>query len=421
MVPASCLPTPESDLCRLVVLESSNCWMAELDCDTALTVIGLVSEDPSNWAEAMSVWPRYRTPAVCEFASNLLFAETERETALKALLDAEAWVVIDFESKRVLSGGAFQELGPDAALAMVIDDRGKQHSPLSIHLPPWWELHEGVLVDSVNQPRQSSIHKPHVNRDVLYGDVFLADIAARILQTIESDGWPNGKAGWDEQEVYSFTVAVHRDWLMTPREDLGGRTPRDLLHGAIEWSDRVTQGQQFRFADDAPLVAAPDDWEGFATAPVGSQEMCMYFDLCREVISAGWKWVESEDGKLARHTHEAALSRLPQFLRNVKEAWLSSPFEGGASPSYIIECDRRRVPYAAGVAIEGIEAVVPEQHNTNCECPICEMMADGMFGVMFNSIDGHHLELDNEFAFSMHATREAWEEEQREFAESELS
>ncbi len=45
------------------------------------------------------------------------------------------------------------------------------------------------------------------------------------------------------------------------------------------------------------------------------------------------------------------------------------------------------------------------------------MMADGMFGVGFTGLDGHHLELDDEFAFSMHETREAWEQEQREFAE----
>ncbi len=37
-------------------------------------------------------------------------------------------------------------------------------------------------------------------------------------------------------------------------------------------------------------------------------------------------------------------------------------------------------------------------------------MYDGMFGVGFTSIDGHHLELDDEFAFSKCETREEWEE-----------
>ena len=59
----------------------------------------------------------------------------------------------------------------------------------------------------------------------------------------------------------------------------------------------------------------------------------------------------------------------------------------------------------------------PEEHVIDCDCPICLAMADGLFGVGFAGIDGHHLELDDEFAFSMHETREAWEESQREFAE----
>jgi hypothetical protein len=47
-------------------------------------------------------------------------------------------------------------------------------------------------------------------------------------------------------------------------------------------------------------------------------------------------------------------------------------------------------------------------------------MADGMFGVGFTSIDGHHLELDNEFAFSMRETQEEWEEQQMEWGEFDV-
>jgi hypothetical protein len=58
-----------------------------------------------------------------------------------------------------------------------------------------------------------------------------------------------------------------------------------------------------------------------------------------------------------------------------------------------------------------------EEPLVDDDCPICQMMADGMFGVAFAGLDGHHLDLDDEFAFSMHETREAWEEQQREFEE----
>ena len=191
--------------------------------------------------------------------------------------------------------------------------------------------------------------------------------------------------------------------------------PRQLLHGAIDWVERVTWGQRLRFEDGGPMIAAPDDWPGFATAPMGSQEMCIYFDLCRELIGASWFWCESEVGKQAREDKEQALVQLVAFLREAKDRWLSDSYEGGSPPRFIIECDRRRVPRGSGVAIEGIAGMQTEQHIADCDCPICQMMADGAFGVGFTAIDGHHLELDDEFAFSMKETREEWEEQQQEF------
>ena len=409
---------PENELPVLVVLESSSfIKTGELDNDTALTLIALVSDDPSSWEEAMSIWPRYRTPVVCEFASILPLEEADRTSAMHALLDADAWVVINFDRKQIFTGGQLQEIGRDAAFAMIVDEDGEQQFPLSIHLPPWWELHEGVAVSEVNQPRQSPIRKPIVNRDILYGDPFLAEIARMILNIVQTEDWLRNENGNDERARHSFTVAVHCDWLMTPREDLGGRMPRELLHGAIEWSEKVTWGQHLRLGDGEPIIALPREWEGFATAPMGIQELCIYFDLCREIILAGWVWCESEEGKLAIHENDSALSQLIDFLRDVKADWLNSPFEGGSPPNLIIECDRQRVPRGAGVAIDGIDEEPTEPHIADCDCPICEMMSDGMFGVGFIGIDGHHLELDNEFAFSIHETREAWEEAQLGYSE----
>ncbi|MFN6128221.1 MAG: hypothetical protein ACK6DC_07145 [Planctomycetota bacterium] len=62
----------EKDSSTLVVLDSTRCLIADsLDIDTSLTILGLISEDPSTWEEALSVWPRYRSPRVCEFPSSL--------------------------------------------------------------------------------------------------------------------------------------------------------------------------------------------------------------------------------------------------------------------------------------------------------------------------------------------------------------
>ena len=231
----------ENELPTLVVLESSNTLkVGELENDTAITLMALVSDDPSTWEEAMSVWPRYRTPVVCEFASILPLEETDRASAMHALFDTEAWIVINFDTKQIFMGGQLQEIGRDAVFAMEVDEDGDQHYPLSIHLPPWWELYEGAAVSEVNQPRQSPVRKTIVNRDVLYGDPFLTEIATMILKIVQRDDWLLSENGNKEHDRHSSTIAVHRDWLMTPREDLGGRMPRELLHGAIKWSEKVT-------------------------------------------------------------------------------------------------------------------------------------------------------------------------------------
>lgn len=51
----------------LVVVEPSRILMAtRLDLDAVTTMIALISDDPASWDEALSAWPRYRTPAANE-------------------------------------------------------------------------------------------------------------------------------------------------------------------------------------------------------------------------------------------------------------------------------------------------------------------------------------------------------------------
>ena len=164
------------------------------------------------------------------------------------------------------------------------------------------------------------------------------------------------------------------------------------------------------------MIASPTEVSDFDVAPMGREEICVYFDLCRELIVAGWDWCSERDDRGADNRMDD-LSKLKAFLTAVKTRWLRESFEGGSPPRFIIECSRRRVPRGSGVAIVGIDEREAEQHVVDCDCPVCEMIADGMFGVGFTSIDGHHLELDDEFAFSLCETQEEWEQQRREYEE----
>jgi hypothetical protein len=412
----------------VALLDERSCRLAaSLDADSAVTLIAVASEDPSSWDEMVSYWPRYRTPEMSEFADGLPMQEVDWATAIDAIDETESWCVIDLVQKRICTGRNVMKVDRDAVFAMVTDEKGNQHCPMSVHLPPWWELKEQIEPYVVKKPRDTPIVVPRTNREVLYGSAMIDYLASRTI-SIAGDGLlPKELSSSKEvddpeasNELYRLTVNVHRDWLMTPRQDLQGRTPRVLLFGAHDWSDRVIDGQRLRFEDGAPMIAAPDDVDGYEDAPMGREEMIIYFDLCREVIRGGWFWCQNEvDAARLSSSHERAqlILELCTFLSTVRDDWLQQPFEGGSPPSFIIECSRRRVPRGAGVSIAGMMGQEQEQHIPDCDCPLCNMMASGMFGVGFTSLDGHHLELDEEFAFSTRESYEEWEEQQAEWAE----
>lgn len=411
----------ESPPMVVVILDCDHCRLGTaVDYDAALTLWASLSEDPANWSEVAGYWSRYRSPTVCEFVDGLPLQCCAREVALAAINGHDNWLTIDLVQKRIAVGPGVQELGRHATLALPAGEDASRPCPLPFRLPPWWELHEAATASTVSTKRESEIQIPSTNRKWLFGSPMLEDFARRIFQVVSDGRLPDTTLNEDDAASarYALTVEVHRDWLMTTRADLEGKRPRDLLHGAHDWSDRIVWGQRQRFEAGMPMIAAPDDVIGYEDAPMGSEEMVIYFDLCREVIASGWFWCEQEieannDTKFEVCGDEFA--RLMTFLAGVRDAWLQQPFEGGSPPSFIIECSRRRVPRGSEVPIVGMDQCESEQHVPDCDCPICDMMASGMFGVGFTSLDGHHLDLDDEFAFSTHEFIDDWQREQDEY------
>jgi hypothetical protein len=402
----------------LIVAEEGCFCGVSFSEDEALTLVAVASEDPACWDDVVACWPRYRTPPVPEFADSLALERVDFATARGMLDRHDSWVVIDLVHKRISTGPAMIPIGRDQAFAMVVDESDEQHCPLSVHLPPWWELFEQTDLSAVERVRETPLAVRKVKREVLFGAPLIADLARRILDIAESDEWPSSTAREPAGVPHKFTVRVHRDWLMTPRPDLAGLMPRQMLHGALRWLDHVVWAQQLRFQDGLEIVAVPTSVAGYDEAPMGREEVVMYFDMCRELIDAGWKWCV-EQGVAAQHVEGRPRREheLVAFLTTVKEEWLRSPWEGGSPPQFIIECSRRRVPRGVGVAMTGMTEREAERHEIDCDCPLCHMATDGMLGTAFAGIDGYHLELDDEFAFSLCETREEWEAEQREFGQ----
>ena len=73
--------------------------------------------------------------------------------------------------------------------------------------------------------------------------------------------------------------------------------------------------------------------------------------------------------------------------------WLAAPYEdssSGMTAAELIESERRRMPLTGNAS-----------HLID-DCPLCQAQASGEFGPMFMCFDRHHLELEDEFAFSLY-------------------
>ncbi len=404
---------------------------ATIDDWHSVIVMACISDDPVSWSEIGEVWPRYQTEHSPEYVDSLAFDDITLDDATARLDSESPWLVIDLPNKRLFGGGDFPQIPRDACLGLG-ENKGMFGPSIrvSIHLPPWWEIMDDAPLDAIWQPRTSPIEIPDPRRDVLWGPALTKDLAQRVCDMVRNEQWRLDGCDANAGKRYAHTVAVHRDWLMTPRNDLDGRMPRECLHGGMDWIDKVIQGQQHGITSERGPIPIPQELRTCRTGPMGRAEVCMYFDCCRELISFGWEWIVGRNADPVRRENAETGTdvgsgvgagtgvdtglverQLAEALAAHQEIWMRSPFEGDSPPESIILSERRHVPRVAGQ--DG------ERHVIDCDCPVCQMMAERISGPTFISFDGHHLELDDEFAFSLWETRRTWELEQahyREFA-----
>jgi hypothetical protein len=388
--------------CAAVIVDDETVRvLSPLNDVDALALQGCSADDPANWNDVAMVWQRYKFhPENTEFADALPFRLTNMDEAIDSLADAPVWFALDLIQRRVITGGEFPLL---RLRCTPIDEDGPMTQ--TTVLPPWWELLQHVDPVVLRSKRETALNTPDPRRDVLWGSAMTNFFAAQMLRAIREgkqwigENWEGSPCGSHE-----ITLEVHRDWLMTPCDDLGGGIPRDRLHGGMEWIDDLAGGQTFRVYQGEDPVPIPMELSTYETAAIGRHEVVLYFEACRETIEAGWQWLLDDKRRI---DDVAAGKNLADAMNQFLTDWLESPFEGGRPPAEVIRCDRIRIPLVNDGG----------SHVIDCDCPICEMMASGMFGPSIAHFDGHALELDDEFAFSMHSTREAWEAQQREWEE----
>jgi hypothetical protein len=280
---------------------------------------------------------------------------------------------------------------------------------LFYQLPDDWLFPEsiGEYKARRDEQRRRRAMPPLDSRQVLYGAALNVFIVRECLaakgQAATAPVPENLKSQPDDSQFeYEEVIGeIHARWLMTPRQDLLGQNPREVLLKKQNFIDLDLQSREVQWSllGEGPPPLARDSY-AYRFAGFGTHEIVLYYDLLRHMLRACWKRVQAEESIDA--VAEAAI------LEKLKQSWLHEPqpeFDGRI-PSAIIESERRRIP----LAMSAKEIIIDE------DCELCRMMADESegFGPTFWHLDGS--DMDPAFEFSNYRTREEWETEQRRWS-----
>ncbi|MEX0703613.1 MAG: hypothetical protein WD069_16070 [Planctomycetales bacterium] len=254
--------------------------------------------------------------------------------------------------------------------------------------------------------REREANPPLDARAVLYGKPLLEFIARECLRAFAgAPAPPDDVEPWNHPDAPRVRE-IHALWLTTPRDDLRGRAPRDLL---LERRDCIGWDLQHRQEQWSALGECPRgldrDSAAFRFAGFGTHEIVTYYDLVRELVWSCRAAVAALPAAAQLTPGDFLTTEVPR-LERLREERLDAPDPEfhGRTPRSIIDNERARV----SETVSGEEAIIDP------DCPLCAMAAE-LPGPAFWGLDGCNM--DDEFAFSFHRTRAEWDEEQREHAE----
>jgi hypothetical protein len=358
--------------------------------------VAALSAEPETIAELEAALSRYIKPlnGISRFAWFRIDTE----------IDEQPWdaglVIIDLAARIVAAESTYSRPG---RTGQVDYHDGKCATDVSVlyRVPDDW-----LFLNSVEEYRclraerlQRRLSTPPLDtRSILYGRPLLEFIANVVAEATDSEQENSGPLH------DALVTAIHIRWLMTAREDLRGKTPREVLLEKQDFIDYDlhTRSMQWSLQGEGPPCLAMDSF-AYRFAGFGTHEWVIYYDLVRHLLYLAFD-----------HVHQTSVDKLKFVeqeiarLEEIKRDWLETPQQeyGGRTPENLIQSERRRLP----ITISGRELIIDEA------CPVCQMMAaesELSHELTFWHLDGSHM--DDDFAFSPFLTPEEWEVDRRKW------
>lgn len=268
---------------KLNLIDAQGILTGTIHGSVADSCVAALSAEPETIRELEAALGRYIRPQAewSAFASFRCGHE----------IDAEPWdaglVVIDLAARIVAVDSTYSQ--PQLEGEVRYHD-GTHSTDVSVpyRLPADWLFVNSVdayrwSCDRRRQQRQKSL--PFDARAVLYGSALLEFIVNYGLDRFGKTSEPPKDDDAVEAELAQEISGIHATWLMRPRDDLRGRSPRDVL---LEKQDFIdfdlhTRSLQWTFQGEGPPCLAPDSF-AYRFAGFGTHEWVVYYDLVRHLL-----------------------------------------------------------------------------------------------------------------------------------------
>lgn len=367
---------------RINILDASRAINGTLHGSMADVVLAGLSAEPETIEELEESMARFAKPSNNERHLTLFFNGVNEEPW-------DAGIVFVDLAARVFSAESSYSI-------LMTEGEVQYHN--SRHLTEVWlpyrVTRDWFFLDSVDQFKAAADQRraeraavqPLDSRLVLYGAVteFVANECRAARESNREDP----------------VAEIHAKWLISPRNELRGLPPREILlmkREHIDWDLQSREMQWSLLKEPAPCLSKSSF--AYRFAGFGTHEIVLYYNLVRMLITDCWKQMGKE--------RETSMPEEIERLEQLKKEWLDSPDPelGGVSPACVIEYERIRLPWLLSA----------EDFPFEDDCPCCQAIASEMFEPGFWHLDGCNL--DNAFAFSFFRTQEEWEEHNRRLEE----
>jgi len=378
---------------EIIVRGSDGCVHWEMDNWLSLVSLASLSAGPRTVAEFTTAMRRY----VPDHELGKL-GRRGPDLQLEWIESAVSWCVIDLVGRTVIANPAFELPGREATFqSRETKDQGDFHI-VWLDLAEDWDLQtatdlhavEGALRQRYEAARR---RRPVDRRGILFGAPCWEYFAQAMLD--RPDGLKPVCVRTEDGLMCEVeaTQEMHRAWLMTPRPDLDGLTPREVLlhdrerlqkdleHRADQWSQQL-----------APPLPLSRDSYAYHHGYFGTTEVYLYFFLVRHVLQKGWE-------RLYHESYPPTVADLASYLESQSQRWLKrrDVNDDSMPPRDQIDLERQRLPRQV------------QPHDVFDDCPLCRAQAEGTFGPSFMWIYDFALDFEEEFAFSMYTSHEDWE------------